>query len=667
MRTLIITIVLATLWAPNARADDPATRFPPDSLLYAELTDLTDLPQKLVDLPVWRDKQQMADAKKLLLKMLEKMLAKQFEIDWPTVTKIAGQARKLTFCLNKVHRRGTPELTLVLDLSDTTDAQNLISGPLAKMFKNKIAFGDKTAHATDPTRDGELLLHVGNQRVIFTMDRGSMQTWLQGPRGKGSLASLKAFQKMRERYGKRLLWAFCNVGSAINLMTDSMRRRMKMEFDQVDSVFNFRGIRYAGAGSSLETSIDGRATEATLIIDPEHRVYNLARTPTLDQSLLAWVPADSTAFVIGANAGNPVALWKEIVKLGKETDQILKDDDFSKVIEGFKVEAGMSLGQLLSHFNGSALMTAPMFDRALGNGPAFVATIKNRAEFDKLMATLKQSALFARMKDQIKHTTYRGATIEWYARTYSSAGYAVLGNTVILTGEHRCLKSYIDAYLDKKSLAQQPSVVNALAGYHKIMLFDPIWLASQEREFSLLGSLVKKGVPLGIGSIEEKGRLRLGSNISALSTIAGLGLSVFRWETMSSVANRCRQNLDKVGDSLIQYIENHGKYPAKLTDLKLPQGTLVCPLEKNRNIGQSYKYVPIIVKNLKRYYGMTSWCSHTDHGRVLLYTQGSRTTRSLRAGEASFKRHKRRMEQSLAEYRTQMGADQKANENSKKK
>ena len=55
MRAIVHTLVILVLLTPTVAADDPASRFPANALLYAELTDLRDLPQKLVDVmeAVW--------------------------------------------------------------------------------------------------------------------------------------------------------------------------------------------------------------------------------------------------------------------------------------------------------------------------------------------------------------------------------------------------------------------------------------------------------------------------------------------------------------------------------------------------------------------------------------------------------------------------------------
>lgn len=651
MRTTLLCLALLAAVLPGVAADDPADRLPASALLYAELTDLTNLFDKVVQLPVWRDKQLIAKSKDELLKMLEQQLTKELKLDWAAVTRIAGQARKLTFCLTDVHLRSEmPVMTVVLDLTSTEEARKVVTGPLAKMFGKTEKLAEKTVYVAEPDRNVQLFLYLGKTRAVLTLDRRSMQRFLGSGSVSDPLSGLAAFKEMRERYGKRLLWAFGNVNRGLDVLTDAFSRRERLDFDKVDSVFDFRGLKYVGLGSAPETDVTGQATEATVVLAAEHAIYKVARTPKLDKGLLGWVPGDSTAFVLGAHVGDPVKTWAEVVKIGKQLEKAFSDDDFSRFLEEFKNRAGLSVSDALAAFEPSALLTAPIIDGRIARGPAFVAQIKDPASFGKLIEKLKKSRLFGRVADKIKQTTYRQARIEYVDRGRpgrGDMGYALLGKTVIFSADWRVLKSYVDAHADGKSLAARYGLAGKLDAYHKLFCVDPLWMADQESEFSFLRHYAKEGVPLVIGTMEENSRLRLGANVSAFSFAAGLGLSLYRWESTRRVASQCQTNLRKVGKALSAHLKEHKKYPAQLADLKLPKGTLVCPLDKGKETTQSYKYVPIRVKDVSRYYGLTAWCPHTEHGRVMLYASGYYSSYPWRTSESRFRRYKARMEEEL--------------------
>jgi len=647
MRTMIRTLVVLVLLTPTVTADDPASRFPANALFYAELTDLQDLPQKLVDLPIWQDPRAIAQSKKQLLGMLEKQLTQELKIDWKTVTKIAGQASKLTFCLTDVHLRSEmPVFTIVLDLSTTAEAKALVTGPLKKLFKKTIEIGGKTVYLAEVEREVNLLLHLSQTQAVFTIDRRSMKTYLASGSLSNSLASLKPFQQMRERYGKQQLWAFGNIGRAFDLLTDALNRRDRLAFDKVDSVFDFRGMQYIGAGSQLEKTTDGQATEATLIIDPEHRVYKLARTPKLDRSLLQWVPGDSTFMTFGINTGDPVALWKEIVKLGKETEKALDADDFSRGLEQIKARAGVSLDEMLAHVEPNGLMTGQTGSRQT---VTYVLGIKDRAAFDKLATKLKQSRLFRRNRN-FKGETYRGAKIESMDGGYTPSGYAILDKTLILAEDSRTLKSFIDAYKDKKSLVQRYKLETGLEAYHKLLFLDPLFISDEENDFYFARLLVKPGIPLILGTLEQKGQLRVQANLSVFSVVAALGMSAWRWESTYRVASDCTRNLSHIGKAIATHIKANNAFPPNLAALKLKPELLRCPTEPGKDILQSYKYVPRqIAAKPNQYYRLTAWCPHTEHGRVILAATGrSNRPYSFRTSESRFNRYRAEMKVELA-------------------
>jgi len=655
MRTIVRTIVILVLLAPPAAAHDPASRFPASALLYAELPDLRALPQKLVDLPIWKDPRAIAQSKKQLLGLLEKQLARELKLDWKTVIRIAGQASKLTFCLTDVHLRSEmPVFTIVLDLSTTADAKALVTGPLKKMFKQTLQIDGKTVYVAQIEREVNLLLHLSQTQAVFTIDRRSMKTYLASGSVSNSLASLKPFQQLRKRHGKQQLWAFGNIGRAFDLLTDTLSRRKRMVFDKIDAVFYFRGMQYIGAGSQLEKATDGKATEATLIIDPEHRIYKLAQTPKLDQALLQWVPGDYTYFTLGIHTGNPVSLWKEIVKLGKQTDKALDTNAFSRELDRFKARAGLSVAEVLAHFEPDGLMTGQ------SNGSrqrvTFLLRIKDRPAFDKLATKLKQSRLFDGDREH-KSEVYRGVRIQTLGRSYRAPSYAVLDKTLILAQELDIVKLFIKAYKDQKSLVQRYKLETGLEAYHKLLFLDPLFLTDQESDFYFARYLIRPGIPLLVGTIEQQGQLRVSANLSAFSVAAALGLASWHWQSTRHVASNCQRNLRQIGRALSKVVKASGAYPASLAALELNAELLGCPIDRKKGIAQTYKYFPLKLPKNGRYYGLVAWCPHTKHGRVLLAASGT-SHYSERTRETEFRNRKAALDWDLAQARKEREKEQ---------
>ncbi len=632
MRPRLLSLVFALALAGPLHGD-PAERLPRDLLLYLELTAPARLPDRVCDLPAWRDKKLAHAEWRLISNSLTTWANKHLRLDSKLLLSTLASTTKLTVALGEREARGNAlPLLLLADVPQTTQLSAELAVHVEQGSWFKLAAEGKILYRTEAGSDLTLFVHLSPTQVACATKLATLVDYVvrSKPR-EDNLAALAQFRQARKRYGAQPVWAFASIARLMAQVTAKLTRQSRRAYDLIDAEFGLERDGYAAAGGH----------EMSLMLGDNSPASSFLVGGPLDHTLLSFLPPASGRYAYGTLLEQPIKRWKRLRRLATQLESKAGNSDLLGWIADLPATFGFSAAELFATLGPSVVITTPEIRRRIRPEALTIITrIRDRRAFHRLRKKALAGAWVKKMAPRRRQLTYRGAKIV-HADQPGGPGYAQLGENLILTGDHRCLRAFIDAKRNKQSLAQRYRLTGYSQSKHWIVV-DPAQVARTLFGYRFLSELSPEETAWQLSATTDGGTLRIRSNIR-LSTVAGaLLLTHHRHQRVQTLAMRCEANLEHIGQALRKHYEKNQSLPATLAELKLKPETTACPHGK-----RAYPYHPLDIKPRGPLWSgpMVAWCPNTIHGWIILNAGGY----AHRTSQRNFDRYQAELKKALGQ------------------
>lgn len=646
-------------------ARDPATLLQPDALAYVEVKDLHRLSARLAAIPTWANKalaQALADDS-VRFGMAQRAFGR-LSFGLRELFGPRSEARRLTFVLlgERDSETGLQHFLVIVDYTDTASVRAELAGDSDRppgWWHGWKAVEGKTVYASQgPAPE---YFAVNDSRTIYSTSRDAVTTLLgDAPLG-DNLASHSGFQKVRKRYGKMPLWAYCNLLLLLRAPGDGASRpgQANPVLELIDRLVDATSLLdvQLGVASVFEKSTNGAVSEIALIASaPVPLTKSLPTSGKFDPGVLRYVPWTPGYEVRGGTLPTLVARNDALTKVAKKleghpaqkalTDTLGRHDLLTERLDAVKVVDRLAPSYAIFH--------VPLLNdqnRFLRRFLGVVLQARERTALVHLTRTVE-----AKMK-QPRDVVYRGVTLKRETAPFGS-GFVILGDTFVYSSAHPVLEFVVDVSLDGGSLHDKLKLEGAFTTYDDFLLSDPriecrtlfhqllgdlvvhpsspqvpgfpefnptVPLPPQPAfggwDFKFLETMLPEEVPWMIGSYSKRDEIRFRSNLSVFWLLGGLHLTLY----MDRVSSRCYANMKVIADAIRAHYAKTQTYPDRLADLGVDAARLVCPLDGGSDVTLSYEYRRIVEAKPREEGSsgpLIGWCRHAEHGRVCMEAPG---------------------------------------------
>ncbi len=614
MRHLLVIALAVALLAPLARAEDPTPLLPENALIYLELDNLAELPAKLGELPVWRNRAAFAGAWAAVRTAVRDGLAEMKDdapLSWEALETMAAQLRRVRVCLLDLPRDGVPAVFVVLEMASTAEVTRALEGRFGKLARSRFEVDGKSVHEFE--LDGQRIdVHVGATSVVVSLDQRSMRDYLAGRAPARPLADSPDLKAVKALYGERPLWAYGNLGRCIDAFTALMGKRDRRDFDLADSVLDLRGLRSLGLGSTLETTTTDRALEVTLPIPAKHASYKALRGQPLDLAAMKLLPGDRALIRLAASFAKPEESWAAIAGLFHALEKAYEEDLITRAEADIAHELGSTIEALLSALGGTQVLEVSEDDEGRDRF-LWAGAVRDREALAARIGTMKAAPFLTKHAARLRSATHLGMALEFLDHPREPLTLGRADDLVLFASSPAWARQALDQR-DALASAYHRAKLDQLApGYAKLLMLDPRALADEERDLYFLGQLVAPNLSWILGTEEHDDRLVIGSNLSLQSIASGLALSTYLWDQSYRAAHACEERLGAINPAIEKFRERYSRNPKTLAELELDPALLRCPHAREGGAPGDYEYLALGGEG--RY---VCWCPLTEHGRIVV-------------------------------------------------
>lgn len=658
-------LALALLAAPLV-ADEITDALPADTLAYAQLTDLQNLPDRLEHLPIWSEGGWQAETVERVQEMLFGSLAEEMAIERDRAVEFLRTCRSIHAALLAfdIQDEESIEAIIVLELGDATPALGLIGRELAELFSRAEKHGPHTVWNLSEKRGPVFKVGLANERLALGIGEGVLERFLDALAGDATdrLSDVASFKAMAADFGRSPIWGYANPQPFISRVKEGLDFKDRAEFDKIDGVFVLGDFTAVGFASNYDFAPDQIATRLRVVHEAENPFLEVCRSRNPGGAgALRYVPADS-GFAATTSIESGKETWTKVKQFAIHAERtIADDDDFARELDQIKGRINVDLDKAFAMVEGSIAVFIPRVDGYLEDDYfTFLFQVGDADDARKLFGDMKSSDVFKEYAEsgRIKSETYRGAHLEWVEAEYENLGYAIHENNVLVSGHVDALRAALDARSGQveSMVARYGDVMEKFpAGHEKTLVLDAPSFLGIERETGLAAYRIRRDWPVLVGTVETERSTEFQANVSLYGLLSVLGLGAYLQEEMRPVGAACRERLNVIGQAAIKYREKNGRFPPSLAALAEAQGLdgpLHCPQADDGQVEGDYVYLewPAKADDDMPWFAVMAYCPRGEHGRTLLSYEGPDTPPyATQVAEDRFGRYLARTRKWLAE------------------